>query len=260
MELTVFSIAGLLLCLGSVFAGLLDAVAGGGGLVTLPIFLAVGFPVHSITGTSQASTLPGGVITVVKFALEGKVHWGCAIPTMLFALAGAAVGARLNIFLPEDVLKSVMVVLIPIVAVATLLKHDFGIVDRSDELSRTRLLATSAAIGLVLGAYQGFYGAGSGTFFLVALAVFDRLDLVRASGTCKPILVGASVSATVTYVAQGLVRWDFVLALMLFNSLGSYIGAHIALKRGARVIRPVFYGVLVLLFVKLILDLLGVTA
>ena len=256
--LTVLSVAGAALCVISFIAGLIDAIAGGGGLIALPAFLAVGFPPHYIMGTSQCSTIPATILTTVQFAREGKVHWPSALICLPACIVGALLGAKLNIVTPEHVLRIIMVVLVPVVALVVLGKREsMGEQNRVDELSRRRLVVTNLLIGLVFGAYQGFYGAGSGTFLIMAFALGCKLDLVTASGNMKFVCMASTIVATFTYVLEGLVAWDFVLGIMLFNTVGAFIGARLALTRGTRAIRPMFVVVLALLLVKVVADLLG---
>ena len=253
--LTVFSIAGAVLCVVSFIAGLIDAVAGGGGLISLPAFLAVGFPAHYVMGTSQCSTTPGNIVTTVEFARKGKIHWPSALICVPVCILGGLLGARLNIITPEHVLKIIMVVLVPIVAVFVLAKHDFGAENHVDTLSRTRLIVTNILIGFVLGTYQGFYGAGSGTFLLMAFAIADRLDLVTASGNMKVVVMASSLAATIAYIVEGFIAWDFVIATMVFNTAGAYVGARVALTKGTKVIRPVFIIVLSILLIRVVVDM-----
>lgn len=254
--LTILSVTGAVLCAAAFVAGLIDAVGGGGGLISLPAFLAVGFPVHYIMGTSQCSTIPGYLLTTAQFAREGKVHWPSALICVPACIVGAFLGARLNIVTPESVLRIIMVALVPIVAVFVLAKRDMGTENRVHELTRRRLVVTNVLIGLILGAYQGFYGAGSGTFLIMAFALADKLDLVTASGNMKVVVTVSTLVAVATYLSEGLIAWDFMIGIMLFNTIGAYIGARIALTRGASVIRPVFIVVLVLLLVRVVGELL----
>ncbi|MBR2834694.1 MAG: sulfite exporter TauE/SafE family protein [Coriobacteriales bacterium] len=254
--LTVLSLAGVLLCAASFLAGLIDAISGGGGLISLPTFMAVGFPAHYIMGTSQCSTIPGCVIALIQFALKKKIHWPSAIICIPACMVGAFLGARLNIITPEHILRIIMIVLVPIVAVVVLSKHDIGAENRVDTLSPKRLVITNILIGLILGTYQGFYGAGSGTFLLLAFALADRLDLVTASGNVKAVVTFSSVVATATYVAEGLIAWDFVVAITIFNAAGAFFGARLALTKGAKVIRPMFIAVLTILFLSVAVELI----
>ena len=253
MEFSVFSLQGAVLCAAFFLAGIIDAVCGGGGLLTLPMFMTTGFPVHLITGTNQCSIIFGSATSLVRFARTGHVHWPSALVTIPFAIIGAALGARLNILLPERWLEIIMIVLIPLVAAVVLFRRTFGSENHVDELSRTRGMVSAVIIGLVIGMYQGFYGAGAGMFFMLAFAILMKLDLTTASGNTKVVAFCSVVTSSLTYAVSGMVYWPMAITATLFNVAGSYVGAGLAVRRGARFIRPMFLGVLALLFVRLII-------
>lgn len=252
MDFSVFSIQGLILGLTFFFSGVIDAVCGGGGLLSMPMYMAVGFPPHYVTGTNQCSIFFGGVTSLLRYMRGGHVHWPTALITGPLAVIGAFLGARLNLVLPERVLEIVMVLLIPVAAAVILTKRSFGEKNRVDTLSGRRKLLGAVFIGLVVGAYQGFYGAGSGAFFLLGFCLIHRLDLTRASGNTKFVAFCANLSSAATFALSGMVVWPAVLLATVFNVAGSYIGAGLAMKKGAQVIRPMFLFVLALLFVRLI--------
>lgn len=250
MELQLSSIA--ILCVAFFCAGIIDAVSGGGGLVTLPTFMLVGFPVHLIAGTNQCSCLFGAITALYRYVKSGKVYWFTAIISAVTAIIGSVMGARLNLIIPENYLQVIMLVILPLVAVFILVNKEFGRENRVDTLSRKQLVVRAVLIGLILGAYTGFYGAGGGTFILLSFAVFNRLDLITASGNAKVCSAAATVTASLTYALSGAVVWPVVLGATAFNIAGNYIGASLALRKGAKVIRPMFMLVLILLFSRLI--------
>ena len=127
--------------------------------------------------------------------------------------------------------------------------------NRSDELTTGQQVAVSLFIGLIWGTYTGFYGAGSGTFILLSFALLNKLDLVTASGNTKVCSSVASLTAAITYALSGAVVWQVVLPAALLNILGNYIGAGLALHKGAKVIRPMFFVVLLMLLVRLAVTL-----
>ena len=128
----------------------------------------------------------------------------------------------------------------------------FGAENRVHELTRRQYVLASLFIGVVIGAYQGFYGAGSGTFFLLGFALLCRLDLTTASGNAKFVAFCASLASATTYAFSGAVVWPAVLLATVTNVAGSYLGAGLAMKKGAKVIRPMFLFVLALLFARLL--------
>ena len=236
-------------------AGIIDAACGGGGLITLPMFIALGIPPHFMSGTNQAACLPGALVSLARYIKHKKVHWKMGIISGPVSVLGSYLGARLNLIMSEEALKTVMILLLPVIALVVLFKRDFGETDRSETLSGGQQALRAVLIGLVLGGYVGFYGAGAGTFLLLGFAMAERLDLIKASGTARFCGVFACVSAIVTYSLSDAVLWPVSLAAMAANIAGNYIGAGMAMRGGTKLIRPMFIGVLALLFLRLLMEL-----
>ncbi len=254
MSIELFSVQSLLCCLAFFCAGVVDSITGGGGLITIPVMLAVGIPVHYITGTNQCSAWVGTGVAAYKYFRSGNIHLKSALMTLPFAVFGSYIGAKLNLMVPEQALKIFMLVTVPVIAVFFLLNRNLGEVDRADEQPAGTVLLWSALIGLVLGGYSGFYGPGAGLFFMMAYAALLKLNLVRATGTTRFVVALAGITSIVTYAASGAVIWNLAIAATVFNIAGSYLGAALAIKNGARIIRPIMFGVVALLIVKLITD------
>ena len=257
MDFHVLSLQGLILGLTFFFSGVIDAVCGGGGLLSMPMYMAVGFPAHYVTGTNQCSIFFGGVTSLLRYMRGGRIHWPTALVTGPLAIAGAFLGARLNLFLPERALEIIMVLLIPVAAAVILTKRSFGDENHVETLTEKRKWLGALFIGLVVGAYQGFYGAGSGAFFLLGFCLIHKLDLTMASGNTKFVAFCANLSSAATFAFSGMVVWRAVLLATVFNVAGSYIGAGLAMKKGAKIIRPMFLFVLALLFLRLMGTMLG---
>ncbi len=236
------------------FGGIVDAVCGGGGLITLPALFAVGVPAHVAVGTNQASFLPGIFISVAKFHKNGKIDVKNAVYAVPFGLIGGFVGARLNLMVSEWYLQILLMVLIPALAIFTLLKPDVGTEDRSKENSRRRMIVLSAVIGFVVGTYHAFYGPASGTFYMLSFAMLLKYDLVTANGNTRFVTMFVSIVSSITYALSGCVKWLYVLVAVPAYALGNYVGASLAISKGAKFVRPMYYGILVLLFIKLVKD------
>ena len=162
--------------------GLIDAVAGGGGLITLPAYLLAGLPPHLASGTNKCGNFFGTLIATGRFLKRGDVHLPSALAGGAGALVGAWLGARLNMIMPEQALYYLMLAVVPVMAVFLLFKRDFGTEDRSGELGVGKLVPLSLAIGLVIGCYDGFFGPGAGTFLTLAFTGLCRFDLLTACG------------------------------------------------------------------------------
>ena len=252
-ELTI--IQGIICCIAFFFAGIIDSISGGGGLITIPVMLAVGIPVHYITGTNLCSAWIGSGVAAGKFIKSGNIHFKSALLTLPFAIVGSGLGARLNLLMPDRYLKIFMIAAVPVIAVIMFVNRKFGDEDYVEERSAFQIVFWSAVIGIVLGAYMGFYGPGAGLFFMLAYAACLKLSLVRANGNARFVIAIAVISSVITDAMSGAVLWKLAIAATVFNVIGSYIGASVAIRNGAKIIRPVMYVVLALLIVKVILDM-----
>jgi uncharacterized membrane protein YfcA len=166
MELQVI----LLVCFFVFLAGFIDSIAGGGGLISLPVYIASGLPVHLALGCNKFSSAFGTIISSIRFWKNKKVHFQTAVISIACALAGSDAGARTVLFVDDFIFRSLLIVVIPVVAVFVFLKKDFGSENQVDSLSRGKAMILSAALGLGIGFYDGFMGPGTGTF-LIFLAI-----------------------------------------------------------------------------------------
>ena len=235
--------------------GLIDAVAGGGGLITLPAYLIAGLPAHIASGTNKCGNVFGTLLSSGRFLKRGDVHIPSAITGAAGALVGAWIGARLNLIMPERMLYYFMLIMVPVMAVFLLLKRNFGQEDRSGELSRLQLMSMALGIGLVIGGYDGIFGPGAGTFLMLAFTGMCRFDLLTASGNTKVANSASNMASLITFAFAGKVMWVVGIPAAVCGIAGNYVGSSLALKGGAKVIRPMFFVVLALLLIRLIYGL-----
>ncbi len=257
MSIELISLQSLLCCVAYFLAGIVDSITGGGGLITIPVMLAVGIPVHYITGTNQCSAWVGTGVAAYKYARSGNIHLKSALITLPFAVIGSYIGARLNLMVPDQYLKIFMLVTVPVIAAFVFTNKKLGEEDRSDGNSMLSVVLWSAIIGTVLGGYQGFYGPGAGMFFMLAYAAFLKLNLVKATGNTRFVVSVASITSVCTYAMSGAVIWNLAIAATVFNIAGSWLGATLAIRNGTRIIRPIMFCVVALLIVKIIFDIAG---
>ena len=253
---SIFSIL-IIVCPLVFLGGLIDAVAGGGGLVTLPAYLLAGLPPHLASGTNKCGNAFGTFLATGRFLKKGSVHLPSALMGGAGALAGAWCGSQLNLIVPEQFLYYLMLAVVPVMAVFLLLKRDFGTEDRSGQLGRPRLMALALGIGLVIGCYDGFFGPGAGTFLMLAFTGLCRFDLLTASGNTKVANSASNLAALVSFALAGQVLWAVGVPAALCGIAGNFVGSGLALKGGAKVIRPMFFVVLALLVVRLAWDLMA---
>lgn len=245
----------LLICPLLFLAGLVDSVAGGGGLISLPAYLVAGLPPHYATATNKCSSTFGTMLATVRYLRHGHLHRQSAALSVVCALSGSWLGARLNLWLPEWYLYWFLLGALPVIALVILFKRELGQTDRTDRYSKTGLLVRVAVIALAIGCYDGFFGPGTGTFLMLALTGLCGFDLLTASGNTKIINLSSNLAAFVTFAFSGNILWALGIPAALFNIAGNYVGSGLALKNGARVIRPMLLVVLGLLLGTVIYDL-----
>lgn len=245
----------LLIVCPLIFLGsFVDAIAGGGGLITVPAYLLAGIPPHVAIGTNKLSSSLGMVISTSRLYLGGFIDLRLVLVPMAVAFAGSLIGARIALLVPPDIFRILLVVLLPIVAVAVLRKRTVGDGEEMD-IRRRRLLM--GLVALVCGTYDGFYGPGGGTFMLLGFAVIAKLDVRAAAGQMKMANFASGLAALATFGLAGQVDWMLGLIAGLFGIAGHWFGSGLVLKNGSRIVRPIIIVVLALLFVKTAWDFLG---
>lgn len=245
----------LIVCPLLFLAGLVDAVAGGGGLISLPAYLLAGLPPHLATATNKCSSTFGTLLATVRYLRRGKLHRQSAALSVACALAGSWVGARLNLWVPERFLYLFLLACLPVIAVILFFRRKAVDEDHTDRYTSAGLLTRVGAIALVIGRYDGFFGPGTGTFLMLALTTLCGFDLLTASGNTKLINLSSNLAAFVTFALSGSILWTLGIPAALFNIAGNYLGSGLALRRGAAVIRPMMLTVLLLLLGTVVYDL-----
>lgn len=249
-----FELHRLLLLAGLVFfAGFVDSIAGGGGLVSLPAYLLVGLPPHLALGTNKLSSTIGTTFSALRYARGRVIELRVGLPSAGLSLVGSMVGARLALAIPETTLKTVIAVLIPMAAAGVFLG---GGKRKRESTGGTRRVLVSGVVGFSIGMYDGFFGPGTGTFLIISFVLFLGMDEVIASGTAKVVNLSSNVAALVTFALGDSVLYGLGLPVAVLGVVGNWLGAELALKKGAKVIRPLLLAVLAILFVRVLGDLI----
>ena len=246
----------LLVCMGVFCASFMDAIGGGGGIISLPTYLLAGLPMHFALGTNKLSSGIGTVASTVRYIKNGYVDWGLGIPSIALALWGAHLGTKLHLAMDEQYLKLVLLAVLPVIAVMLLKKKDLPEASQPLHPWLRRGLVWGAA--LVFGTYDGFYGPGTGTFLLLSFCYLAKLDVRTASGNVKLVNLSSNVGALATSLAAGKVLIPLGLTAAVFAIAGQYIGAGLAMKNGSKIVRPVILIVILLLAGKVLLELFGI--
>jgi len=248
----IFGHANYLLLGALVFlAGFVDAMAGGGGLITLPAYLQFGLPVGRLLGTNKLSSSLGTSVAAFKFVKELGFRKSFLLRLVLFAALGAFLGAKAISLAPPSLIRYLLIIILPPVAFFIISRHNFGGSDQSAALPASSLLKRGLAIAFIISFYDGMLGPGTGTFLAVALTRFCGYDLLKATALSKVLNLTSNIAALLTFLALGLVDIRLGLAMGAVGMGGNYLGSHVAIKKGAWVIRPMLIVVSISLLIKI---------
>ena len=246
----------LLISVGVFCAAFVDAIGGGGGIISVPVYLLAGLPTHNALGTNKLSSCLGTAASTLRYIKNGFVDWPLAVPSVVFALVGAYFGTRLQLMVDEAYLKYMLLLVLPVVAFILLKQKSFP--ENRGEMAFSLRAAIVWSASLVIGLYDGFYGPGTGTFLLLIFCNLAKLDLRSASGNVKIVNLSSNIGALATALAAGTVLVPVGLIAAVFSIAGHYLGAGVTIKNGAKIVKPVIFVVLGLLAVKIILELFGI--
>jgi uncharacterized membrane protein YfcA len=241
----------LLVSLASLLAGFVDAIVGGGGLILVPALFAV-FPTTApatLFGTNKSASVWGTAFAARQFSRRVDMHWPSLLPAACAGLVGGFVGAWAVTVLPSEFLRKLLPIVLVCVLAYTLVRKDLGR-EHAPRLAGKAQTYAACAIGLVLGFYDGFFGPGTGSFFVFLFVRVLGYDFLNASAAAKLLNTATNFAALVLFAFKGHVWWNYALALAVTNVAGSFLGTHLALKHGASFVRGVFILVVTALILK----------
>lgn len=244
----------LIVCPLVMLAGFIDAIVGGGGLISVPAYMLAGLPVHASIATNKLSSFCGTCISTGRYAKAGYIHLKESIPVILCALAGSAIGARIALVIPDRTFKIIMLVILPLIALYIL--RDRSLFEADEPYSQKLTILTAMAVAFGIGAYDGFYGPGAGTFMLLLLLKVAHMPLNDANGMAKVINLCTNLSALAVYLFSGNVYVTLGLAAAVFSIAGNYIGVSLFKKGGSKIVKPIMVAVLVLFFIKVFTEII----
>ena len=246
----------LLICVGVFLASFMDAIAGGGGIISVPTYLIAftGLPTYYALGTNKLSAGIGTVFSTARFIRQGYVRWSLFAPAIALALGGSMCGTWLQLHTPDRVLKYLLLAVLPVVAVVTLRNRSWP--DEPGEMDFRTQAAIVWAASFLVGGYDGYYGPGPGTFLMIIFIRLAKLDTRHAAGGVKVINLSSNLGSLFTALTAGYVYVGVGLISAVASIAGHYLGAGLAIKNGSKIVRPTVILVLLLLTVKVGSELL----
>ncbi|MCH4040320.1 MAG: TSUP family transporter [Lachnospiraceae bacterium] len=244
----------LLVCPFLFLAGFVDSIAGGGGLVSMPIYLLAGLPPHTAVATNKLSSTCGTALTTVRFVKNKLINLKLAVPSVIAAVAGSSLGARISLSISETVLRNIIICVLPVAAFFVLNKKMFSGEGKKAAAVTKRTVTVSMISAFLIGVYDGLYGPGTGSFLIIAFTVFAHLTVEAANAQAKAINLTTNVTALILFLISGKVLVPLGLAAAACNMAGNYVGSGLVMKKGGKVVRPLLLVVLAILFIRIVME------
>ncbi|WP_027994627.1 sulfite exporter TauE/SafE family protein [Simplicispira psychrophila] len=241
----------IVITLASLLAGFVDAIVGGGGLILLPALFATfpGAPPATLLGTNKAGSVWGTAMATWQYSRRVQIRWHAMLPAAGAGFAGAFAGAWAVTALSPDFLRKLLPLVLVCVLGYTLAKKELGRHHTPRYAGRTEWVAASL-IGVTIGFYDGFFGPGTGSFFVFLFVRLLGYDFLNASASAKLLNVSTNIAALILFSLKGHIWWHFAVPLAVANVLGSVLGTHMALKHGTGFVRGIFITVVSVLILK----------
>ncbi len=243
----------LIVCPLVFLSGVVDSMAGGGGLISLPAYLIAGLPTHYAMATNKLSSSMGTTLATVQYARKGYIPLKPAVCCVVCAFLGSSMGARLALMVEDRYFKMLMLVILPLTALYV--SRSRSLIREREEYPLGKTIFIAMAVALPIGMYDGFYGPGTGTFLILLLTGAAHMKITQANGVAKAINLTTNITTVSVYLMSGKTVITLGLVSGAFAILGNYLGCSLFIKGGARNVKPVMVAVLAVFFVKVLWEL-----
>lgn len=249
----IFSI--FIICIAGFFGAMVDAIVGGGGLITTPALLAAGLPVHLALGTNKFASSMGTFSSVYHYYKSGNIKLSLLKYLLPFSLIGSCIGVLTVLAINPEFLRIIIIFLVIIIGAYTLLKKDLGLINKEFKITKSKI-ALGILLALIFGFYDGFFGPGTGSFIIFGLISIFGFDFKRASANSKLMNFMSNVTALFLFLTHGQIMFSVGIPMAISMIIGAKFGAQMAIKKGPTFIKPIFILVSFSLVVKMGMDLL----
>ncbi len=236
-------------------AGLIDAIAGGGGLISLPAYWSIGLPPHIALGTNKFSSCFGTVFSTLNYFRAKMIDIPVALASAALALLGSWMGASTALRVSPKLLNYLLVILIPIITVVSLSSRNMGFKNHAHLLKLGYRITLGSIAGLVIGFYDGFFGPGTGTFLILIYASLMHYDFIKANGNTKVVNLASNVAALITFAVNGSIFLPVAIPGAICGITGNIIGSKLVILKGNKLIKQVFILALLLLLARIVYNL-----
>ncbi|PLY09042.1 MAG: hypothetical protein C0626_08480 [Arcobacter sp.] len=237
-DITLYWVVGFVIA--GFLAGYIDSIAGGGGMVQVPVLLLSGMSPLHVLASNKIASLVGVLMATIKYAISKKISWKVVSIAIIPCLLASYIGSILVMYVSDDVIKWAIILAIP-VALVFLFKKSKKIVEEKTEVNSKNIILATAPIGF----YDGLLGPGTGTYMTISMKKFLHLDYLVSTASTKPLNFATNVGSAIAFIFAGKVLWGVAIVLGLANIAGSYVGSHYAIRGGEEFIKKVLIFVLI---------------
>jgi uncharacterized protein len=246
----------VLVCCAGFIAAIIDSIAGGGGLITVPALLAAGVPPHMALGTNKFCSTPAAFSSVLQFMKSKKTNMELLKYLVPFTLTGALLGSNSVLSIDENILRSLVLALILFVGLYTVFSKSIGAENKFSGLSG-RNVAAGILLAFTLGFYDGFFGPGTGSLLLFGFIKVFGFDFVNAAGNAKVLNFTSNIAALAIFAFHGQIDFLIAFPMALSMILGARLGTVLAINKGPRLIKPIFVSMTLAAGAKIALQVLS---
>ncbi len=239
-----------ILCVVTFMAGLIDSIAGGGGLLRLPALLVAGVPPQQALGTNKFVGAMGTGAAMLNFARKGLILWKLALIGIPCALLGSAAGSKCILTFDTQTAGKILIALLPVAAIITLIPRRSKSCKETFSSLDVHLLTPLICFGV--GFYDGFFGPGAGSFFIIAFNLCLRMNLIQASALTKVFNLSSNLGSLIVFLIHGDVLFLYAIPMTVADVLGNLTGSQLAIRTGPTIVRRFLLLSLIILFVSLI--------
>lgn len=231
----------LLLFVFAFIAGFIDSIVGGGGLIQMPALLILfpSLPIPTLMGTNKFAAFSGTAIATIRYVKQTEIPWKSIFPAIVTALIFSFLGARVVSSINKEDIKIIILLLLIVVAVYTFIRKDFGLI-HAPKLNELKTVVFSLITGASIGFYDGFFGPGTGSFLIVTFIGLFGFSFLVSSASAKLVNCATNLSALGYFMYTGQINYQLAVPVALFNMVGSFIGAKMAISKGSTFVRTLF--------------------
>jgi uncharacterized membrane protein YfcA len=233
-------------------ASFIDSVVGGGGLISLPALLLTGLPPTMALGTNKMASVMGSCTSTISFMRSGKINIGIIKYLFPLSFIGSALGVTAVQQIPSQFLKPLVIVMLVVVTIYTFSKKEWGDISTYNGMTK-RTAYLSGIVAFAFGFYDGFFGPGTGSFFIFAFLMIG-FDFVMAAGNSKALNFASNIAAVITFMYFDSINYYYAIPMGAAMILGAIVGSNLAIKKGAAYVRPLFLFMSVVLISKQLWD------